>query len=90
MTIKYTWIKDMEIIDEGDFYIPLNEEEKKIFIEKHINEDFREEYLKKEPFNFETLAKNHFGLAKVINIIASEFAKNGLNVKTPNWEIEKD
>ncbi len=86
LTIKCSWIKDMEIVDEGDFYIPLSEEEKKIFIEKHISEDFRDEYLKKEAFNFETLAKNHFGLAKVINIIASALAENGLNVKTPNWE----
>jgi len=90
LTIKHTWIKDLEIIDEGDFYLPIDTEERKKFAEGHINEEFRDEFMKREPFNFETLAKNHFGLAQFINLIASALAENGLNVKTPNWEIKRD
>jgi hypothetical protein len=92
-TIKQTWLPDLEIIDEGEYYVPLTKEERKKFAEEHITEEYRERYINLEPFNFERLIENQLGSARMISALASALAETlpeGWGVETPSWGIKKE
>jgi len=90
LTIKYTWLKDMEIVDEGEYYVPLKEEEKEKIAKEHIAEEYRERFMKLEPFDFKRLVENQLMLGKIINMFASAIADLGFNVETPSFKIFKE
>jgi hypothetical protein len=92
-TIKQTWMPDLEIIDEGEYYVPLTKEERKKFAEEYITEEYRDKYINLEPFNFERLVQNQLGSARIISALASALAESlpeGWGVETPTWGIKKE
>ena len=92
-TIKQTWLPDLEIFDEGEYYVPLTKEERKKFAEEHIAEEYRERYINLEPFNFERLAEIQLASAKALSSLASALAESlpeGWGVETPSWGIKKE
>jgi len=70
LTIKSTWMPDLEVDDEGDFYIPLDKKEREEYAINNLPEDFRDRYLKLKPFNFKELARNHGYLSMLIQLTA--------------------
>jgi len=87
LTIKYTWIGNLKITDEGDFFLPLTYEERERIIKENIREEYWEEYMKKKPFDFTNLVKAHAGNLKVINLVAGTLFELGYDVETPTFSI---
>ncbi|MEM3858778.1 MAG: hypothetical protein QW478_05155 [Candidatus Micrarchaeaceae archaeon] len=88
LTIKNTWMPNLEISDEGDYYLPITEKEKEAYIKDHISGEYQEEYRNLKPFNFEKLTEAHGGNLRLINYTADLFKKaignnEGLSIETP-------
>ena len=81
MTIKHTWIPNMEIWDEACYYLPIDKRERKKHVEEHIAEGYRDYYMKLKPFNFLELAKAHGALRDLINLTAEALRELGHDVK---------
>jgi len=80
MTIKHTWIKDLEIFDEGSFYLPIDERERERYVEEHITEEYRDEYSKLKPFDFRHLIEAHGCNLEIINAFADALRDFGVSV----------
>jgi len=88
LTIKNTWIPNLEISDEGDFYLPLDEKEKEKYVKEHIRKEAWNKYMKMGPFNFKNLVESHVGNFRIINLFTNTLVNLGWDIKTPNFEIK--
>jgi len=94
LTIKKTWLPDLDIVDEGDYYVPLCKEERIKIAEKEISSpEYREKFINMEPFNFERLVENHIGTLRYINALVSALAESlppGFGIETPGFKLKKE
>jgi len=81
LTIKHTWIRDLEIIDEADYYLPINKKERVEYVREHIKEEYQEQYLQKDSFDFMTLTESHGANLSVINKFCKVLTELGYDVK---------
>jgi len=83
LTIKHTWIPDLEISDEGNWVLPLTRQEREAYAAKNITEAYRQKYIERQPFNFGELTKAHGANLKLINSMSDELKKMGYETATP-------
>lgn len=97
LTMKQTWIKNMDISDEGDYYKSPKKQSKKELEEsikywkeynypQELIDRYTREHLEWQPFNFETLTKAHGGNLSMIRGLTGQLANAGFskdNILTP-------
>jgi len=65
-TIKSTWMPNLNILDESDYYVPTEPNE----LEKWLNDfypEYRDAKKKLKPYNFEVMLESHTELKNMIN-----------------------
>jgi len=93
-TIKKTWLPDLEITDEGEYYVPLCKEDRIKYAEKRkLPPEYREQFINMEPFNFERLIENQLRYSRIIGALASALAEAlppGFGIETQTFKLEKE
>ncbi|MGC8980630.1 MAG: hypothetical protein ACP5KL_03940 [Thermoplasmata archaeon] len=71
LTIKNTWVPNLEIYDEGDYYIPLDHKEWEEWVNGFV-EEYRDTVRSLRPFNYEHLIEEHSSLSMMIGALKSK------------------
>ncbi|MEM0148422.1 MAG: hypothetical protein QXN16_00540 [Candidatus Micrarchaeaceae archaeon] len=83
LTIKNTWMPDLDIYDEGEYYLPITQKERAAYI-KDIPKEEQKYYKDLLPFNFKRLIEAHGENLNLINKTADLFKKvDGMSFETP-------
>ncbi|MGC8646503.1 MAG: hypothetical protein ACP5T9_03100 [Thermoplasmata archaeon] len=85
LTIKNTWIPNLDINDEGEYYVPMDSKEREEWLQGFI-EEYRDTAKSLRPFNYEHLMEEHSNLSLMIGSLKSllEGLVGEENVVTPS------
>lgn len=82
LAIKNTWLSNLDISDEGDYFVPFTRKEREVYAKKSISEDYQKAFIEKEPFNFEELVKSQVGNFNLINTVGKVLGNFFSDVRT--------
>lgn len=81
MTIKQTWISNLHISDEGDYYLPLDKGKRDRWIDEHVRDGYKERYRAMEVFDFKNLVEAHGENLDLIKLTLADLKDKGFKVE---------